>query len=187
MTPEQTFEMLGNEVGEIVLIALRNELEAQGHIMDGNLSKSIQYEVKAEATKAIIDFSFLEYGMVLNYGIKPNKIPYRQGSGAKTSKFIEGLKKFVEKKIGKSGKDAEGIAFAIAKKMKAEGMPTKKSYEHSSNGRRLDWIGEGLKEANPKVVEAINRILPEIIDTAFIQIFAEISKSNSKNLKVNIK
>lgn len=187
MTPEQTFEMLGNEVGEIVLIALRNELEAQGHTMDGNLSKSIQYEVKAEATKAIIDFSFLEYGMALNDGVKPNKIPYRQGSGAKESKFIDALKYFVLKKMGKVGKEAEGIAFAIAKKMKAEGMPTKDSYKYSSNGRRLNWIGEGLKESNPKIIEAINRILPEVIDTAFIQIFAEISKSNSKNLKVEIK
>jgi hypothetical protein len=187
MTAEQAFEMLGNQVAEIVLIAVRNELEAQGHKMDGNLSKSIQYEVKAEATKVLIEYSFLEYGMALNYGVKPSKIPYRQGSGAKESKFIDGLKYFVLKKMGKVGKEAEGIAFAIAKKMKTEGMPTKGSYKYSTNGRRLNWIGEGLKEANPKVIAAINKIVPEVIDSTLLYAFTEISKSNSKNLKVEIK
>ena len=184
MTAEQAFEMLGNQVAEIVLIAVRNELEAQGHKMDGNLSKSIQYEVKAEATKVLIEYSFLEYGMVLNYGVTPDRIPYRQGSGAKTSKFIDGLKRFVEKKLGKSGKEAEGIAFAIAKKMKAEGMPTKGS---RAMGNKLNWIGIGLENANPKVVETINKVFEEVINGIMIQAFAEISKLNSKNLKVNIK
>jgi hypothetical protein len=187
MTAEQAFEMLGNQVAEIVLIAVKNELEAQGHKMDGSLINSIKYEVKVEAKKAIIDYSFLEYGMVLNYGVKPNRIPYRQGSGAKTSKFIDGLINFAKKKLFKSGKDAESTAFAIAKKMKAEGMPTSGSYKYSTNGRRLNWIGEGLKEANPKVVETINKVYSEVINGIMIQAFAEISKSNSKNLKVNIK
>jgi hypothetical protein len=184
MTAEQAFEMLGNQVGEIVLIAVRNELEAQGHKMDGNLSKSIQYEVKAEATKVLIEYSFLEYGMVLNYGVTPDRIPYRQGSGAKSSKFIDGLIKFAQKKLGKSGKEAEGVAFAIAKKMKAEGMPTKGS---RAMGNKLNWIGIGLENANPKVVETINKVFGEVINGIMIQSFAEISKSNSKNLKVNIK
>jgi hypothetical protein len=184
MTAEQAFEMLGNQVGEIVLIAVRNELEAQGHKMDGNLSKSIQYEVKAEATKVLIEYSFLEYGMVLNYGVKPSKIPYKQGSGAKESKFIDGLKYFVLKKMGKVGKEAEGIAFAIAKKMKSEGMPTKGS---RAMGNKLNWIGIGLENANPKVVETINKVFEEVINGIMIQAFGDISKLNSKNLKVNIK
>lgn len=187
MTNEQAFEMLGNQVAEVVLIAVKNELVAQGHKMTGDLYNSIQYAVKAEASKVVIDYSFLEYGMVLNYGVSPDKIPYSQGSGAKKSQFIEGLKRFVEKRIGKTGKEAEGIAFAIAKKMKAEGMPTKNSYKYSSNGRRLNWIDEGLKEANPKVVEIIDKVFSETINALVVSAFTEISKKNSENLKVTVK
>ena len=184
MTNEQAFEMLGSQVAEIVLISLKNELIKQGHKMDGSLIDSISYAVKAESTKAIIDFSFLEYGMVLNYGVTPDRIPYTQGSGKKTSKFIDGLKKFAEKKLGKSGKEAEKVAFAIARKMKAEGMPTKGS---RAMGNKLNWIGLGLEDANPKVVETINKVFEEVINGIMIQAFAEISKKNSDNLKVTIK
>jgi hypothetical protein len=51
----------------------------------------------------------------------------------------------------------------------------------------LNWIGIGLENANPKVVEMINKVFEEVINGIMIQAFAEISKSNSKNLKVNIK
>lgn len=189
MTNEQAFEMLGNQVAEVVLLAVKNELVAQGHKMTGDLYNSIQYAVKAEASKVVIDYSFLEYGMVLNYGVSPDKIPYSPGSGAKKSQFIEGLKRFVEKRIGKTGKEAEGIAFAIAKKMKAEGMPTNNSRNgnFSSNGRRLNWIAEGLKEANPKVVEIIDKVFSETINALVVSAFTEISKKNSENLKVTVK
>lgn len=180
MTPEQAFESLGSEVAEIVLLAVRNELEQQGHNMTGALSNSIQYQIKAEATKVMIEYSLYDYGMVQNYGIKPENIKIGRG-------LIDGLTKFVERRIGKSGKEATSIAFAIAKKMKKEGMPTKNAFGYSKNGRRLNWIDEGLKEANPKVVEAINRILPVVIDTVFIQGFTEIMKNNSENVKIKVK
>lgn len=187
MTQEEALNTLSLEVAEIVLISVKAELEAQGHKMTGDLYNSIRYEIRSEASKVIIDYSFLDYGMVQNYGIKADRIPFSAGSGAKKSKYIDGLVKFVQNRMGKSGKEAERIAFAIARKHKTEGMPTKASTAYSKNGRRLNWIGEGISEATPKVNEAISKYFPMVIDSIMISAFAEISKQNSKNLKVNIK
>lgn len=187
MTQEEALNTLSLEVAEIVLISVKAELEAQGHKMTGDLYNSIKYEIRSEASKVIIDYSFLDYGMVQNYGIKPNKIPYKPGSGKKESKYIDGLKFFVLKRMGLVGKEAERVAFAIARKHKTEGMPTKGSTAYSKNGRRTNWIGEGIAEATPKVNEAISKYFPMVIENIMISAFAEISKQNSKNLKVNIK
>jgi hypothetical protein len=189
MTQEEALNTLSEEVAEIVLISVRAELEAQGHKMTGDLYNSIKYEIRSEAGKSIIDYFFLDYGMVQNYGIKADRIPFNPGSGAKKSKYIDGLVKFVQNRMGKSGKEAERIAFAIARKHKTEGMPTANSYssKYTKNGRRLNWISEGIAEATPKVNEAISKYFPMVIDSIMISAFAEISKQNSKNLKVNIK
>lgn len=187
MTQEEALNTLSSEVAEIVLISVKAELEAQGHKMTGDLYNSIRYEIRSEAGKSIIDYFFLDYGMVQNYGIKPNKIPYKPGSGKKESKYIDGLKFFVLKRMGLVGKEAERVAFAIARKHKTEGMPTKGSTAYSKNGRRTNWVGEGIAEAIPKVNEAITKYFPMVIDSIIISAFAEISKQNSKNLKVNIK
>lgn len=187
MTPEQTFDILTNEVAEIVLEAVKNEFKEQGHNMTGELMNSLKYKIKIEANKAIIEYSLYNYGMVLNYGVTPDRVPYSQGSGAKTSKFIDGLKRFVKLRIGKTGKEGESIAFAIARKMKKEGMPTNNSKTYSKNGRRLNWIGEGINEANPKVLEVINRYMPEIISFYISKAFVEMQKKNSKNITVKIK
>ena len=187
MTQEEALNTLSSEVAEIVLISVKAELEAQGHKMTGDLYNSIKYEIRSEASKVIIDYSFLDYGMVQNYGIKADRIPFSAGSGAKKSKYIDGLVKFVQNRMGKSGKEAERIAFAIARKHKTEGMPTKGSTKFSKNGRRTNWINEGIAEATPKVNEAISKYFPMVIDSIMISAFAEISKQNSKNLKVNIK
>lgn len=189
MTKEEALNTLSAEVAEIVLISVKAELEAQGHKMTGSLYNSIAYEIKSEASKTIIEYSFLDYGMVQNYGITADRIPYNANSGAKKSKYIDGLIKFVEHRMGKSGKEAERIAFAIARKHKTEGMPTGNSFssKYTKNGRRTNWIGEGLAEATPKVNEAISKYFPMVIDSIIFSAFAEISKLNSKNLKVNIK
>ena len=189
MTQEEALNTLSLEVAEIVLISVKAELQAQGHKMTGDLYNSIKYEIRSEASKVIIDYSFLDYGMVQNYGIKADRIPFSAGSGAKKSKYIDGLVKFVQNRMGKSGKEAERIAFAIARKHKTEGMPTANSYnsKYTKNGRRLNWISEGIAEATPKVNEAISKYFPMVIDSIIISAFAEISKQNSKNLKVNIK
>lgn len=182
MTNEQAFEKIGNEIAEIALIAIKKELMLQGHNMTGNLLESIKYEVKAEALKVIIQYSMFDYGMIQNYGVKPDEIkkPFARPR-------IEGLKRFVELRMGKRGKEAESIAFAIARKHKDEGMPTDASKKYSKTGKRTNWIGDGLKEANPKIIEIVNKIYTEVINVVVINAFVDFTKKDSKNIKVTIR
>jgi hypothetical protein len=181
MTPEQAFDMLSKEIAEIVLLSVKNEFIAQGHNMTGALLDSIKYEIKTEAKNTVIDYYLLDYGMIQNYGVKNYEIkkPFARPR-------IEGLIKFVKNRMGKSGKEAEAIAFAIANKHKTLGMPTPNSLRFSKTGKRTSWIPDGIQEANPKINEAINRMIPEVISYMLVLAFAEVQKKDSKNLKILI-
>jgi hypothetical protein len=181
MTPEQAINTLSKEIAEIVLLSVKNEFIAQGHNMTGTLLDSIKYEIQTEANSAIIEYSLLDYGMIQNYGVKNYEIkkPFARPR-------IEGLIKFVKNRMFKTGKEAEAIAFAIANKHKTVGMPTPESLKYSKTGSRRNWVTDGIKQANPKINETINRIVPEVISYMLVLAFAEVKKKDSKNLKILI-
>jgi hypothetical protein len=69
------------------------ELQAQGHRLTGALEKSIQYEVKVEGDTITAVMTALDYGLVMEFGVPANRIPYGKGGGG-TSKYIQGLVRF---------------------------------------------------------------------------------------------
>jgi len=127
----------------------KSELKAQGHRLTGNLERSLQYEVEKKLNTITGKIYIAEYGVILDKGVKPSRIPYSKGSGAKTSEYIAGLTRFFELR-GLDFKEAKGAAFATAYKQKIarEGMPTRNSYTFSSNGRRLDWSRQVTNQGN---------------------------------------
>lgn len=122
---------------------IKKEIEAQGHKLTGKLINSVTFEVQQlnggfEGTMFIAD-----YGMILEKGVKPNRIPFTFGSGKKTSKYIQGLIDFFQKR-GLHPKAAKSAAFATARVQKREGLPTRKSFRFSKNGRRKGFIKHTL-------------------------------------------
>ena len=102
------------------------ELERQGHKLTGALIESFETKIRQKTQDTLtIDFLMLQYGLSLNNGIRPDKIPYTIGGPRRggTSKFIEGLIKFAKLRFGADQKRAQQIAFAIATKQKREGYP----------------------------------------------------------------
>lgn len=187
MTKEDSFKLLGKYVGELIKINLQKEFIAQGHNLSGNLVKSIEYKIQATASSAKIDFLMNDYGMILNFGVEPERIPYTPNSGKKQSKYIDALKKYVTKRMGKSGKEAERIAFAIAKKQKKEGMPTKGSFKYSKNGRRTGAIDATLNESNDELTQLINNTFEQYIYFIFTEAFATITNTLKGNTKIILK
>ena len=103
---------------------MRVQLERLNHRMTGDLIESIESRIEARLTGATIEIWLNNYGLALNNGVPPERIPYSPGSGAKTSKYISGLQRFAQLKLGISDpKKALGVAFAIAKKHKEKGLP----------------------------------------------------------------
>ena len=161
------YQRLGEQVGEVVKKAVK-----QAFIMQG---RSIDYSVNATVNSAFVEFTLLDYGMILNYGVPANRIPYSPGSGAKSSKYIDGLKLYAKLRFNANDKEAERIAFAIARKHKKFGMPL---------DGKIGAVQNGLDDSKQEVEELINEALTQVINVLFLGSFAEVKKKNSDSLKI---
>lgn len=125
--------------------ALRDELANQGHILTGNLSDSIMFEVSADGREIAGQMFFSDYGVFVNVGVTADRIPFggRRGKGG-TSAYIQGLIEFWENR-GLSGREAIGAAFATAHVHKREGMPSRASYKYSQTGKRIGFVQDAVE------------------------------------------
>lgn len=165
------------DIAGFVVSVLRQELIGQGHSATGRLAKSIDFDIKDDGLGALINIVHEEYGIYVNTGVRPERVPFTLGSGAKSSKFITALIKWVLiKGIAPGFAKAKGIAFAIAKNAKKEGIPSKGSYKFSNNGRRTGWI-DHPSESFP------NTLAPKAIETFANRITANIEEFINTNLQ----
>ena len=169
------YQRLGEQVGEVVKKAAKQAFIIQGRSLTGALVNSIDYSVNATVNSAFIEFTLLDYGMILNYGVPANRIPYSPGSGAKSSKYIDGLKLYAKLRFNANDKEAERIAFAIARKHKKFGMPL---------DGKIGAVQNGLDDSKQEVEELINEALTQVINVLFLGSFAEVKKKNSDSLKI---
>jgi len=160
-------------VGNFMADALRMEAKMQGHRLTGKLERSIEAVVRKKLGEWEIDLLHEKYGTYQNTGVPASSIPYSPGSGAKSSKYITALIRWVQLRgIAPGFAGAKRIAFAIATAHKREGMPTKRSYRFSNNGRRTGWIdhpasrqAQNIQRKTEKVYEGyLNAILDEQIE-----------------------
>ena len=172
---QDIYQRLGEQVGEVVKKAVKQAFIMQGRTLTGALVNSIDYSVNATVTSAFIEFTLLDYGMILNYGVPANRIPFSPGSGAKSSKYIDGLKMYAKLRFNANDKEAERIAFAIAHKHKKFGMPLDK---------KTGAVEQGIKESSDEVEALISEALTQVINVLFLSSFAEVKKKNSDSLKI---
>lgn len=172
---QDIYQRLGEQVGEVVKKAVKQAFVMQGRTLTGALVNSIDYSVNATVTSAYIEFTLLDYGMILNAGVPANRIPFSPGSGAKSSKYIDGLKMYAKLRFNASDKEAERIAFAIAHKHKKFGMPLDK---------KTGAVEKGLEDSKDEVEALISEALTEVINVMFLSSFAEVKKKNSDSLKI---
>jgi hypothetical protein len=172
---QDIYQRLGEQVGEVVKKAVKQAFIMQGRSLTGALVNSIDYSVNATVTSAFIEFTLLDYGMILNYGVPANRIPYSPGSGAKSSKYIDGLKLYAKLRFNANDKEAERIAFAIARKHKKFGMPLDK---------KIGAVQNGIDDSKDEVEALISESLTEVINVLFLSGFAEVKKKNSDSLKI---
>jgi hypothetical protein len=168
------------ELEQIIINSLTDELEQQGHKLTGKLMKSIQINTKLFLNGFEMEGSFFNYGGILDRGTKASRIPFGGSkTGKKTSKYIQGLKDFaLKRKMTTDPKEALGIAFAIAKTQKRDGMPTKASFVYSKNGRRKNWIDFGLEQATPKIFAKISEIVVGQFNVSIDNIIRQQNKQN---------
>lgn len=145
---------------DLVSNSIKN-IRLQGHTLTGKLENSIEAQVVQQVDIVITLFAE-SYGIPLNNGVKPSRIPYSQGSGRKTSEYIKGLQMFAKKRMRVSDKEALSIAFAIAKKHKKEGMPTRGSFKYSRNGKRTAFFEDAVQETLSGVDAYLSELLVSV-------------------------
>jgi hypothetical protein len=151
---------------------LADELADQGHRLTGALEASIKGTVVATGNAVIGSTTMLNYGKYVENGVPASSIPFSQGSGAKSSKYIDGLTRFFILR-GLSPKEAKSAAFATAKKQKKEGMPTQNSYSFSHNGFRTKFIENSESAARKNLDTVVKTGIDNIVLTEFHQTKSE--------------
>jgi hypothetical protein len=150
-------DILISRIGEFLIEQLRGELKRQGHNLTGSLAKSIEYKVQEGADKLTIDFLFNSYGEALNTGVKASRIPYSplRRTGAKSSKYITGLIRWVKLKFGYSRQRAERAAFAIASRHSREGMPLT---------GKIGWVDITLKSTKDEIERIVDTWVTQVLN-----------------------
>lgn len=163
---EKDLQILADKIAQMAIDAVANEWKLQGHNLTGAAIKNMETVIRFQTNELIIDGFVPDYMAINNQGVPQIKIPYYPGSGNKTSKYIDGLIEYVKKRMGKSDKEAKGIAFAIASKHKLEGMPTKNSVtKHSQTGKRTGFIEIALEKKEAEMANLINRAITYSVET----------------------
>jgi hypothetical protein len=146
-------------IGEELIEMLAEEFRLQGHSMDGTFEKEMEYQVTGNSVKIY----GMHYAKYIDKGVQPQNIPYSPGtrSGAKKSKYIQGLADYVLKRMGVGGAQGLSIAFAIAKTQKREGMPTDNSHKYSQTGQRTGFIDAALIKNDRQLTDMIDSALTD--------------------------
>lgn len=135
-------------ISDLIKQDISTKLKEQGHNNTGSLLNSISYKITQTADSIITDFYMNNYGNIVDFGVRANRIPYRRGSGAKKSKYIDGLINYFQSK-GLSDAESKRAAFATANVHKQDGMPTKASSRFSKTGERTGFITKVIDSDNP--------------------------------------
>jgi hypothetical protein len=165
---ETSLQKLADEISVLAISVVANEWRLQGHELTGSAVKQMETMVRMEINTLIIEGFVPDYMAINNSGVTAARIPYTPNSGRPPSKYISGLIDYVKKRMGKSDKEAKGIAFAIASKHKKEGMPTKTSARFSKTGKRTGFIEQALDKNSQKFIELI-----EVSVAATVEVLVE--------------
>jgi len=121
---EDSDQLLQN-LADIVVAEMQAQIRLAGHVMTGELEQSVEEMIQRTLTGATIEIWLNNYGIALDQGVPPERIPFTEPTGrGGRSAYIEGLQRFVQLKLGVTDqRESLGIAFAIARKQKEKGMP----------------------------------------------------------------
>ena len=169
-----------DHIGEVLTGHMVSEIESQGHRATGKLIESIDRQTQKVLDGIDTAISYLDYGGIVNSGVRANRIPFggNRGGGG-TSKFITALMEWVRFKgiAGGLDKNIKSATFAIAKKMKKEGSPTKGSFQFSQNGRRMKWLDFTVQSNRNYIDSEVKEVSNEYIDNLFYAKLDEITKA----------
>lgn len=137
------------KIGQYINKHLIQRFTDQGHHLTGVWENSLTLEVSGDTLTCKAN----HYSKWLDKGVPATDIKYPYAPAR-----IEALTEYAKLR-GMAGneKQAISIAYAIATKHKAEGMPTRASSKYSKTGKRTEFVTDILNEQSAIVKDMIQR------------------------------
>lgn len=155
---EQLTDFLAGAIGEEIIL--------QGHNNTGSLLESVRLTINEVFSGIVIEASTLDYGTYLNTGRRAGTMPP-----------VNAIKRWVEQRgIASQEKEVNSIAWAIATKIKQEGIPTRGAMKFSKNGRRTNWIEAVLFDNEQIITDYIERAMGAQIEIVLTDITKQINR-----------
>lgn len=170
---EKSMKIVAKQASEIVI----KKIKDSGFYNTGKLVNSINTIVVDLNNLIEVYVNMLDYGFILNDGVHASRIPYNPNirTGAKISKYIQGLIFWVKSKLGLYGDNAIGVAFAVANKHSKVGLSTLNSRRFSKTGKRQGFINDANKEIQLKVDSIFAKYIDNVI---FKYLLSELEKTS---------
>lgn len=171
MTPKEELNRLMEAVTDILIDESQQELDDQGHNASGDLIQSFRANLKLEAGLLVGEILFNDYGLDIDRRRDRKEFPY-PGLGKIWTDFINDLiewASYVQPNLPRI--EREQFAFAVARKMRKQGSPTRGAYRFSKNSRRTGWIDAAINASQSKVEDAIqkSRFVEMVLDENITQ------------------
>lgn len=159
--PEITInDSLLDDLDRIIIEAIAKGWREEGHELTGKFIEGIKSEKRSTRDGIVIDYKGAAYGLIQNFGVKPDKIPYKRGSGAGESLYIKGLINYVKKRMAiSSAKETKSVAFAIAETQKKKGMQIR------TLGQGTGWAEKVAEDVTPEVSDMMALMIEDFVIT----------------------
>lgn len=176
------FALSFDQIGQTISNFMLQELLNQGHKATGKLAESIEHETQTLLDGLTTTISYLDYGNTVNDGVPATKIPI--GKSFEAFKFLTDIMNWVRFKgfAGTNDKDIKRVARNIVRKMSIEGIPTKNSYNFSSNGRRTRWVDYTIESKERYINEQVENISYDFVHNMFLAKLEEITGQNKESM-----
>jgi len=148
-----------DEIGAKLVQDLGEELAQQGHKASGSLIESLRYEKVSTWDSKGIHVKGNDYGHYLEKRNQwRNKMP-------PIEPLIDWINILKSKGRFSTVKNVRSLAFAIAKTLKKEGMPTINSYDPTitKNGRRIGFIKHTIEKNSKHIKNKLHFAIKEDI------------------------
>lgn len=143
------------------------ELRYQKHVHTGNLIESLEIKVESTGDGLTGYITAMDYATYLNNGVK--NINYTEGSGNKSSKYIDALIKWWSTKPGVD--NPVRAAFNTARKQKVEGNPT--VHSRTMAPRRTNFIDHAVTESQDDALTYVEQTLGETLSKKLAEAIAD--------------
>jgi len=148
----------------VLLEDVKEEWRQQNKVASGKAMRSAKAQTIAGFDSVTGVILVKKYMLYQDKGVKASRVKIGRG-------LITGLTRWIRYKMPSvPAKKRKHVAWAIAKTMQREGMPTKNARRYSPSGRVLNWSSHALGSAEPKIDVIVEELLSQGIDIEILNI-----------------